>query len=83
MSERNLTSELIHTNRMLVTGFDWGTRRVERFHQVIAGFAVECREQRADSARAYEFVRELGKELGETVNGALFMSQVAKNAPRS
>ena len=69
--------------RMLVAGFDWGTRRVERFHRLIADYAATRREQGRDSERAYEFVRTLGREVGETVNGAVMMVDAAKKMPRA
>ncbi|MFZ5757157.1 MAG: hypothetical protein ACOY3X_09655 [Pseudomonadota bacterium] len=75
-----ITGELMNANRLLVAGFDWGTRRVERFHRVIGGFAADCREQGASADRTYEFVRTLGQELGETVNGALFMVATVRHS---
>lgn len=83
MTQDRITGELMNATRMLVAGFDWGTRRVERFHRVIGDFAVQCREQGADSDRTYEFVRTLGREAGETVNGALFMVAATRHAPRN
>lgn len=75
-----MTQQAMNTTRMLVAGFDWSTRRVERFHRVIAEFASTRREQGADSEQAYEFVRTLGREVGETVNGALMMVEMAKKS---
>ena len=71
-------SQAANNTRMAVAAFDWATRRVERFHQVIAGHA--CREQGADAAQTYELVRTLGREVGETVSGALLMVDAARQA---
>jgi hypothetical protein len=78
-----MSQQAMTTTRMLVAGFDWGTRRVERFHRLIADYAKTRAEQGADSERAYEFVRTMGREVGETVNGAIMMADVARKAPRS
>ena len=77
-----MSEQAMVKTRMLVAGFDWGTRRVERFHRLIADYAQTRRAQGPDSERAYEFVRTLGREVGETVNGAIMMAGVARNAPR-
>lgn len=78
-----MSQQMMAKTRMLVAGFDWGTRRVERFHRLIADYAVAHREQGADADRAYEFVRTIGREVGDTVNGALLMAEAARQAPRS
>jgi len=75
-----MSQQAQNTTRMLVAGFDWGTRRVERFHRLIAEFARSRQQPEASSEQAYEFVRTLGREVGETVNGALMMAEMAKKA---
>ncbi|MFZ5722517.1 MAG: hypothetical protein ACOY33_02535 [Pseudomonadota bacterium] len=82
MTQDRIAGELMNATRMLTTGFDWGTRRVERFHRVIGDYVVHCHEQGVTSDRTYEFVRTLGQEVGETVNGALFMVVSARHMPR-
>ena len=77
-----MSQQAMTNTRMLVAGFDWGTRRVERFHRLIAEFAKARREQGPDSERAYEFVRTIGREVGETVNGAVMMSEMARQTVR-
>lgn len=72
--------QAVNTTRMLVAAFDWSTRRVERFHQLVAGHVAECRNQGADAAKTYELVRTLGREVGETVNGAILMADAARQA---
>lgn len=73
-----MSEQAMARTRLLVAGFDWGTRRVERFHRLIADYAKTRREQGPDSDRAYEFVRTIGREVGETVNGAITMGEVAR-----
>jgi hypothetical protein len=73
MSQRAMTD-----TRLLMAGFDWGTRRIERFHRLIAEFAQSRQQPGANSEQAYEFVRTLGREVGETVNGALMMAETAR-----
>lgn len=66
--------------RMAVAGFDWATRRVERFHGLIAGFAAARASEGPSSERTYEFVRTLGREAGETVSSALLMIEAARTS---
>lgn len=83
MTQDRITGELMNATRMVTTGFDWATRRVERFHRVIGDYVVACHQQGVTSERTYEFVRQIGQEVGETVNGALFMTAAQKHLPRS
>ena len=73
-------SQAANNTRMAVAAFDWATRRVERFHQVIAGHVEARRGQGADAAQTYELVRTLGREVGETISGALLMADAARQA---
>lgn len=78
-----MSQQAMVKTRMAVAGFDWATRRVERFHQLIAGFATQQVADGPSSERTYEFVRTLGREAGETVNGALMMIEAARaSTPR-
>ncbi len=70
----------IATMRMqfVVAVVDFATRRIERFHQVIAHYVAAHREHGADSARTYELVRTLNREMGETLTGAVHLAQLVK-----
>jgi len=78
-----MSQKAMAKTRMLVAGFDWATRRVERFHRVIADYATTPAEQGREADLAYEFVRTLGREVGDTVNGALMMAEAAKMSGRA
>lgn len=64
--------------QFVVAVVDFATRRIERFHQVIAHYVAAHREHGASRARTYELVRTLNGEFGETVTGAIHLAQLVR-----
>lgn len=73
-----MSQRAVAETRMAVAGFEWATYRVQRFHSLIGGFAVNTVRQGTDSGKVYDFVRAIGRELGETVSSGVMMHESAK-----